>query len=93
MNRTLSGSLSPNQLLKRRYYLLKKIGEGSFGAVYKAKDTQLGNRPVAIKEMLQLNPSQQEIEAFKHEAEMLAHLMHPSLPSIHEHFDESGRLC
>ena len=85
-----TGHLAPNHLLKQRYRILSLLEKGGFGAVYKAVDTQLGNRPVAIKEMLQLNPNQQEIDAFKREAEMLAHLMHPHLPSIHEHFDEAG---
>jgi serine/threonine protein kinase len=90
MNRTLSGSLAPKQLLRRRYSIVEKIGEGSFGAVYKAKDTQLGNRLVALKEMVEDNPSQPAIDNFKQEAYMLAALHHPHLPSIHEHFKDAG---
>src|SRR5437763_2362943 len=90
MNRTLSGSLAPNQLLRRRYYILEKIGEGSFGAVYKAKDTQLGNRLVALKEMVEDNPSRPAIDNFKQEAYMLADLHHPHLPNIYEHFKDAG---
>lgn len=90
MDRTLSGSLSPNQLLKRRYYVLEKIGEGSFGAVYKAKDTQLGNRLVAVKEMVEDGPTQPAIDNFKQEAYMLADLHHPHLPNIYEHFKDAG---
>jgi len=48
------------------------------GAVYKAEDTQLGNRFVAIKEMSQSGLSQQEVkeaaDAFKQEAIILARL-------------------
>jgi serine/threonine protein kinase len=90
MNRTQSGSLSPNQLLGSRYYVLEKIGEGSFGAVYKAKDTQLGNRLVALKEMVEDNPGQPAIDNFKQEAYMLAALHHPHLPGILEHFKDAG---
>src|SRR5450631_4747771 len=38
-------------LLKGRYQLLKEVGTGGFGAVYKAIDTQFDNRIVAIKEI------------------------------------------
>ncbi|HEY6406237.1 MAG TPA: serine/threonine-protein kinase, partial [Ktedonobacteraceae bacterium] len=65
------------------------------GAVYKAEDTKLGNRLVAIKEMSQNDLSAREIAlattAFKQEAHMLASLHHPNLPSIHDYFNQSGR--
>jgi len=68
---------------------------GGMGAVYKAEDTKLGNRLVAIKEMSQNDLSAREIAfattAFKQEAHMLAGLHHPNLPSIHDYFNQSGR--
>lgn len=82
-------------MLKQRYLILSKLGQGGMGAVYKAEDTSLGNRLVAIKEMSQRGLDPQEIfsasQAFKQEADMLAGLHHPHLPSIHEHFEEAGR--
>ncbi len=95
MNRTPSGFLSPNQKLRGRYFILHKIAEGGFGAVYKAEDTMLGNRLVAIKEMSQRGlKSKQEIDestkSFEREAFLLAGLMHPHLPGIHDHFEEDG---
>ncbi len=82
------------RLLKQRYLIIDKLGQGGMGAVYKAKDTQLGDRLVAIKEMSQQGLSLQEIaeaaDGFKREAHMLAGLHHPNLPSIHDYFTEAG---
>ena len=80
----------PEQLLKQRYLVVEKLGQGGMGIVYKARDLQLGNRFVAIKEMYQGNLNQDAVDAFQREAELLAHLLHPHLPSIHEHFAEAG---
>src|SRR5271170_5270408 len=52
INNTLTGLL-PKAMLKQRYAILAQAGRGGFGAVYKAKDMQFGNRLVAIKEMSQ----------------------------------------
>jgi serine/threonine protein kinase len=92
---TLTGLLTSNHLLKQRYLILSQLGKGGFGAVYKAEDTQLGNRLLAVKEMSQSGLSPQEIieaaENFKREALLLASLKHPNLPSIYDHFSEAGR--
>ncbi len=88
-----TGLLPPNYLLKGRYRLLGKLGEGAFGAVYKALDMQF-NRPVAIKVMSQNGPHmqmQEAIDAFQREARLLAALQHPSLPIIYEHFCDAER--
>ena len=88
------GPLRPGYVLRQRYRVLRRIGEGGFGAVYKAEDTSLGNRKVAIKEMSQQGLKSQELqeatEAFHREALLLAGLAHPSLPRIYEHFSEGG---
>ncbi|GCE26716.1 hypothetical protein KDA_22000 [Dictyobacter alpinus] len=82
-------------LLRQRYQLLERLGQGGMGSVYKAEDIELGNRPVAIKELSQKGLNQQESqeaeESFKHEALLLAGLMHPNLPRIYENFSEAGR--
>src|SRR5258708_10581053 len=92
---TSTGLLNPNLMLKQRYRIIGSLGQGGFGAVYKAEDVQLGDRLLAVKEMSQSNLSQQEIAAaaenFKREALLLAALKHPNLPSIYDHFSEAGR--
>jgi serine/threonine protein kinase len=91
---TSTGLLIPNHLLRERYRIINLLGQGGMGAVYRAEDTHLGNRLVAIKEMRQSGMTPQEIteatKAFQSEAYMLAALQHPNLPSIYEHFYDVG---
>ncbi|HVB75474.1 MAG TPA: protein kinase [Ktedonobacteraceae bacterium] len=94
-HRSRSGQLTPRYVLKQRYRVIARLGNGGFGAVYKAEDALFGNRLVALKEMNRGGLTSQEIsgaaDAFKREALLLAKLKHPSLPSIYDHFTEAGR--
>jgi D-alanyl-D-alanine carboxypeptidase len=81
-------------LLRGRYRLLGRVGQGGMGLVYRAEDTQLGNRLVAVKEMSAHGLSPEEIveltESFQREALLLAQLTHPNLPRIYEQFSEGN---
>lgn len=102
-SKTLSatmGLLTNTTLLKQRYRIVRKIGEGGFSAVYLAEDIMFNAAPRVIKEMsIQVSGSQpldpqelqQSIEAFKQEAMLLASLTHPNLPRIYDHFEEQQR--
>jgi eukaryotic-like serine/threonine-protein kinase len=82
--------LTTNFLLKQRYRILAKVGEGGFGVVYKAEDSQFGDRLVAVKEMSEEGLSPEEVaeaaQSFKNEIFLLAGLVHPNLPSIYDYF-------
>ncbi|MFQ5604021.1 MAG: protein kinase [bacterium] len=73
------------------YQILKKLGEGGMGVVYKAEDARL-KRDVAIKFLpRQIAASQEERARFKIEAQAAAALNHPNIATIHaieEHEDE-----
>ena len=89
--------LDPGTMLYSRYEIVRRIGGGGMGAVYLAKDKNLGDQPRAVKEMIQSNidESQHEkaINDFKRESMLLASLEHPSIPTIYDYFydDNAGR--
>jgi serine/threonine protein kinase len=81
--------------LNGRYRILGVAGTGGMGTVYRAADTQLGDRLVAVKELSATGLSPADLaeitDAFHQEALLLAGLQHPGLPSIHDHFTEGGQ--
>ena len=81
-------------LIQQRYRILSQIGQGGFGAVYRAADTKFGNRMLALKEMntaaLGIHDVQEATEAFQREALLLAGLTHTNLPRIYDQFSEAG---
>ena len=86
--------LAANTVLNGRYEIVRRIGGGGMGAVYLAKDRNLGDAPRAVKEMVEshLDPTQHEkaIGDFKRESLLLTSLEHPSIPTIYDYFyDES----
>lgn len=71
-------------MLAGRYDLGERIGAGAMGAVYRARDRELG-RDVAVK-LLQpgLFPSPPARARFLREAEALARIRHPSVVTVHD---------
>ena len=67
-----------------RFELLQELGAGSFGQVFRARDTEL-DRTVAIK-ILRAGrlASQDEVDRFVREARSAAQLKHPGLVAIYE---------
>ncbi|MCZ7674254.1 MAG: protein kinase [Chloroflexi bacterium] len=82
-------TLSTGQTLhNNRYRIVKLIGQGGFGAVYRAWDTVL-NQPAALKENLDVGPEAQR--QFEREATLMAGLRHPNLPRVIDHFFIPGQ--
>jgi WD40 repeat protein len=80
-------------LLQQRYRILNPVGQGGFGAVYKAEDTHYADRLGAIKEINLSNLTPQQVidatASFNREVHLLSRLRHPNLPRIYDHFTDS----
>jgi serine/threonine protein kinase, bacterial len=87
--------LEPGTLLLDRYLIVQRVGGGGMGSVYQAKDKRLADRLCAVKEMIEMFADQNQrakaVEDFKREAEVLAQLDHPSIPTVFDYFIEGGR--
>ncbi len=91
-----SRSLTPGSRVQGGRYIIKKIlGQGGMGAALLATDIRLDSKPVVIKELISDNtdPSklQEDVRNFKREVATLAHLDHPLIPNVTDHFQEGSR--
>src|SRR2546426_4297604 len=88
------GEILLHTLFRNRYFIVRKVGAGGFGSVYKARDIQSGDRLVALKEvsLLGLHPQAmiEATSAFQREVSVLSRLDHPHLPRLYEHFQTPG---
>ncbi len=66
-----------------RFELEEQVGQGHFGAVWKARDTKL-NRSVAVKIPRALSPDEATNKVFLREAAATARLRHPNIVSVLE---------
>lgn len=80
--------LNTGLIINNRYRIVKLLGQGGFGAVYRAWDINL-NRPCALK--MNLDTSQEAQRQFQREASTLSGLLHPNLPRVTDHFYVAGQ--
>src|SRR5262249_61074382 len=67
-----------------KFQLLERVGLGAFGAVWRARDTEL-DRIVALKiPHASLLTSEADLERFRREARAAAQLRHPGIVTVHE---------
>ena len=81
-------TLTIGQALNRRYRIDGLLGQGGFGAVYKAWDLSL-ERACAVKE--NFDTSDAARRQFNREATTLASLSHPNLPRVTDYFFIPGQ--
>ncbi len=81
-------TLKTGDVLQNRYRVVRLVGQGGFGAVYRAWDVNV-SQPVALKENLGVGGEAQR--QFEREATLLAGLRHPNLPRVTDQFIISGQ--
>lgn len=65
-------------MIRERYEKIEKIGEGTYGVVYKAKDT-ISNELVAIKKIRLENEEEGMPSTAMREISILKELKHPNI--------------
>lgn len=80
--------LAISQIINDRYRIARLLGQGGFGAVYRAWDMRL-QRFCAIKENRETSDA--STRQFQHEAHILAGLSHPNLPHVFDAFTITGQ--
>ena len=69
------------------YEILKKLGEGSYGKIYKVKNKD-NEEIYAMKQMDKIK-IQQNLELFKNEIEIMSILNHPNICKLYEVYEDS----
>src|SRR5512137_1345677 len=84
-------ALKNEEVLRGRYRICERIGQGGMGNIYLADDLRLEGRRCALKEVehdrtLDENMLKEAREQFMREATVLARLDHPNLPKVSDFF-------
>ena len=69
--------------LGSRYRIIEKLGEGTFGEVFRVKDRLLGEE-LALKRFKSVAASIDVREMLREEFLLLARLRHPGIPKVHD---------
>ena len=83
--------IKTGEVLRGRYRIVERIGQGGMGNIYLADDTRLEGRKCALKEVehdqsLPEKVAHEAREQFLREATVLARLDHPNLPKVSDFF-------
>ncbi|HSH05297.1 MAG TPA: bifunctional serine/threonine-protein kinase/formylglycine-generating enzyme family protein [Anaerolineae bacterium] len=78
-------SILPSTIIQDRYQILHRLGQGPYGAVYRAWDT-VARRDCALKQYLPQTADAPQL--FRQQTLKLHDLDHPQLPTYHDHFTD-----
>ena len=88
--------LRTGEVLRGRYSIRERIGQGGMGSIYLADDLRLEGRRCALKEVEHDRTVPAKIlkearQQFLREATFLARLDHPNLPKVSDYFSSEAR--
>jgi serine/threonine-protein kinase len=88
--------IKAGEVLRGRYRIVERIGQGGMGNIYLADDTRLEGRKCALKEVQHDQNLPEKIvrearDQFLREATVLARLDHPNLPKVSDFFSVAER--
>ena len=88
--------LKNGEVLRGRYKIRERIGQGGMGSIYLADDVRLKGRECALKEVEYDRALPEKIrdearDQFLREATVLARLDHPNLPKVSDFFSNGPR--
>ena len=82
------------RILRERYRVVRRVGEGAMSEVYFAVHVRNPERRYAIKVLKSELAHQAAIgHRFRAESDVLRRLAHPGILKVHELFEEGGSLC
>ena len=89
-------ALKNGEVMRGRYRICERIGQGGMGNIYLADDLRLEGRHCALKEVehdltLPAKLLKEARQQFLHEATVLARLDHPNLPKVSDYFSVGPR--
>jgi serine/threonine protein kinase len=89
-------ALKTGEVLRGRYRIRERIGQGGMGFIYLADDLRLEGRRCALKEVehdrnVPAKLLKEARKQFLHEATVLARLDHPNLPKVSDFFSIGPR--
>jgi eukaryotic-like serine/threonine-protein kinase len=89
-------ALKTGEVLRGRYHIRERIGQGGMGNIYLADDLRLEGRRCALKEVehdrtVPAKLLKEARQQFLHEATVLARLDHPNLPKVSDFFSIGPR--
>src|SRR5262249_56592748 len=92
----LGTAITPGKVLMSRYHIERELGRGGMGAVFLARDAQLGEQ-VALK-VISAHLSGEAAaaaERFRREASAARKITHPNVIRIHDPGEDpaAGELC
>lgn len=92
----MAPSLRDGEVLRSRYQIRERIGQGGAGSIYLADDLRLEGRLCALKEVeydrtLPDNIREEAGQQFLREATILARFDHPNLPKVSDFFSSGSR--